>query len=337
MENCFGYPQCGPVSTRDCRLCGEASSKTTTATTTTATTATTTCPSRDRMKTLLCRDGGIKTTTRSVSSCTNLVTVSTSVKRAMDRPVSAPTGFEKHQGYKDAIARNQDEVKDYDKCGDDYRIVNRSMDEGFSYRRIEELLEWIQCEQNDTFQLNIGFGFILHNPKTEGFKYFFDSRNHMLYEKPVTIRHSQDLDRFVAEIKSFDLKKKYYLDLTPNEWILAGFTNVQINISFGDKKEEIPDTTTKRRGSVVRPINRLKRKNSGSINHLNASNSVNPKNQINRLKFNPSSSSVQNSCNSTPSQDSFLYVCIYSDNQDNSTSKEILNLGQGLLQTCLVR
>jgi len=152
-------------------------------------------------------------------------------RTAMDRPINTSTGFELQSGYQDTIIKNLNKIGDHEQCENDFMIINRQITNGFSYQDLDNIFRDILCGQRSAFQANLGFGFILQNTVTNEFKYFFDSRNHMLYEKPVTIRHEEDLIRFSHEISKFDLAKKYYLDMTPSIWIVAGFTNVEIHIS----------------------------------------------------------------------------------------------------------
>merc|ERR1712189_61241 len=158
----------------------------------------------------------------------------------MDRPINTSTGFEIHAGYQDTIIKNFNKIGDHEQCENDFMIINRQITNGFSYQDLDNIFRDILCGQRSAFQANLGFGFILQNTVTNEFKYFFDSRNHMLYEKPVTISHEEDLIQITQEISNFDLAQKYYLDLKPSIWIVAGFTNVEIHLSYTNNTSQKP-------------------------------------------------------------------------------------------------
>jgi len=159
------------------------------------------------------------------------VKLTTPVYSAMDRPINISTGLQLQNSYQDTIIKNLNRIGDHERCGMNSRIINRQMNHRFSYQDLQNTLRDILYEQDGAIQANIGFGFILQNTVTKEFKYFFDSRNHMLYERPVTINCEEDLFQFTREVATFDLAKKYYLDMTPSIWVVAGFTNVELHVS----------------------------------------------------------------------------------------------------------
>jgi len=227
--------------------------------------------------------------------------------------------------YSDTLSRHEVQIRDFERCGNDYKIVNMRMNGDFTYHDLERSLKGILAEMTDTFHLNIGFGFILHNPSTGEFKYFFDAPSHMLYSKPITVRHSADLVRFVRQVEAFDLREKYYLDMAPSVWQLVGFTNVQVQVSFIDEttvNTSTPKVPPKRRPSFVRPFNHGKR-----LKPAAASPPLKNSTTGNQLQFNFS----EDLCSSVA--DNLLFVCI----AENSKKSGGIDMGVGLLQTCMVR
>jgi len=175
-------------------------------------------------------------------SCTTMKQTISQLVIDLDRPINTPTGYQVRDGYQDTVNKNLSEIADHERTGNDHKILNRQVNQTFSYRELENIVGELFREHNNGIQVNIGFGFILLNSTTNEFKYFFDSRNHMLYEHPRTINHEEDVSNFTREIASFDLAAKYYLNTTPSSWELAGFTNVEIKVT----KEEYanPRNTT---------------------------------------------------------------------------------------------
>jgi len=227
--------------------------------------------------------------------------------------------------YSDTLSRHEVQIRDFERCGNDYKIVNMRMNGDFTYHDLERSLKGILAEMTDTFHLNIGFGFILHNPSTGEFKYFFDAPSHMLYSKPITVRHSAELVRFVRQVEAFDLREKYYLDMAPSVWQLVGFTNVQVQVSFVDEtsvNSTTPKVPPKRRPSFVRPFNHCKR-----LKPAAASPPLKNSTTGNQLQFN----FTDDLCSGVA--DNLLFVCI----ADNSKKSGGIDMGVGLLQTCMVR
>jgi len=247
-----------------------------------------------------------------------------------DHPINKMTKttheLQQRREYSDTVRKHEVQIGDFERCGNDYKIVNMKMNGDFTYRDLERSLKGILSEMTDTFSLNIGFGFILHNSSTGEFKYFFDAPSHMLYSKPITVRHSADLVRFVRQVEAFDLREKYYLDMAPSVWQLVGLTNVQVQVSFID--EASVNTTTqkvvppKRRPSFVRPFNHGKR-----LKPAAASPPLKNSTTGNQLQFNFS----DDLCSGVA--DNLLLVCI----ADNSKKSAGIDMGVGLLQTCMVR
>jgi len=166
--------------------------------------------------------------------------LTTPVYSAMDRPINIPTDLQLQNSYQDTIIKNLNRIGDHERCGMNSRIINRQMNHRYSYQDLENTLRDILYEQDSAIQANIGFGFILQNTVTKEFKYFFDSRNHLLYDRPVTIKCEDDLFHFTHEVATFDLAKKYYLDMTPSIWVVAGFTNVELHVSSINSRTSSP-------------------------------------------------------------------------------------------------
>jgi len=150
-----------------------------------------------------------------------------------NRTICRKTGYLNDKGYQDIVNENISRITDADEtAGDGEIVINRRTDHGFTYGQIEKILRKIDDDARCGYTLNIGFGFILYNTITDEFKYFFDTRHHMLYENGVTINQEEDLLNFLNEVSGFDLVSKYYLNVPSSTWVLAGITNVQIKVKL---------------------------------------------------------------------------------------------------------
>ena len=82
---------------------------------------------------------------------------------------------------------------------------------------------------------------------TEEFKYFYCSTNNLLFQHAVTINNFKDLTDFMNKIINLDLPTNYYLKKPSSGWVLAGLTNVQIqvyhlpNILIGNNSKNLSD------------------------------------------------------------------------------------------------
>ena len=126
-------------------------------------------------------------------------------------------------------------------------VINKKIDYTYTYNDLYERLCLIYEYQTNTFKVNVGFGFILYNINTEEFEYFYCSTNNLLFQHAVTIKNFKDLSNFMNKIINLDLPTNYYLKKPSSGWVLAGLTNVQIQVYhlpdtlIGNKSGYLPD------------------------------------------------------------------------------------------------
>ena len=109
-------------------------------------------------------------------------------------------------------------------------IINKKIDPEFTYKDLEKVIQDIYNTQTTSFKLNLAFGFILFDTINSVFRYYYNSTNNLLFEKAITISDRQDLDDLMKKIVNLDLATNYYLKKPSSSWVMAGLTNLEIQI-----------------------------------------------------------------------------------------------------------
>ena len=145
--------------------------------------------------------------------------------------IQPETGFENDEGYKDVLADKANEIRDKTKIINTiHTIVNRKIGPTFSYSDLEQIITDIYVQQTTAFKLNLSIAFILYNTINHEFRYYYNSTNNLLFEKAITIEDRQDLEKLMKKIVNLDLATSCYLKKPSSSWVLAGLTNVEIQI-----------------------------------------------------------------------------------------------------------
>merc|ERR1711973_524449 len=76
----------------------------------------------------------------------------------------------------------------------------------FTYKNLQNLLIKIYKENQNGFKIMIGFGFVLYNPTTGKYKYFYVGENNYLFNRAFTIDSIADINKFMKKIIAVDLK-----------------------------------------------------------------------------------------------------------------------------------
>ena len=79
------------------------------------------------------------------------------------------------------------EIKDWEKHGSRYKIINKAIKHRFTYKNLKDLLLDVYRNNRNGFKITIGFGFVLYNPTTGKYKYFYVGENNYLFDRAFTI------------------------------------------------------------------------------------------------------------------------------------------------------
>ena len=123
------------------------------------------------------------------------------------------------------------EIQDWEKYGSRYKIINKAINHKYTYKNLQNLLIKIYKENQNGFKIMIGFGFVLYNPTTGKYKYFYVGENNYLFDRAFTIDSIADIDKFMKKIIAVDLKTNCYLQKPSSGWVLASITNVQMKLT----------------------------------------------------------------------------------------------------------
>ena len=154
----------------------------------------------------------------------------------LNQEIYPTTGYEEEDGYKNLIEAKLNLIDDREDIKRDYGVYNKKIDFTFTYKELNELLLYIYSKQKTVYKINFGFGYILHNPITNEFRYHYVSTNNLLFERAITIMRKRDLVKLMNRIISLDLPTTYFLKRHSSSRILAGLTNVEIKIFHLNKK-----------------------------------------------------------------------------------------------------
>ena len=109
-------------------------------------------------------------------------------------------------------------------------VINREIDPTFTYKDLDKIITDFYITQPTAFKINISFAFILYDTINDQYRYYYNSSNNILFEKAITIAERQDLDQLMKKIVNLDLATNYYLKKPSSSWVMAGLTNVEIQI-----------------------------------------------------------------------------------------------------------
>ena len=160
--------------------------------------------------------------------------------RSIVKPVTQLTDLHREiqprTGYNDAAVQafllgKGKEVSYYEKKGLTWRIINVPINHKYTYQNLYDWLKSIYDLVKQSFKISIGFGFVLFEPVTEKYKYFYVSENNQVLEKAYTVDSKKDLEDFMKKIQAVDLGTSCYLQKPSSGWVLCSLTNVQAKIT----------------------------------------------------------------------------------------------------------
>ena len=144
------------------------------------------------------------------------------------------TGYEEKDGYKELVRQKINVIRDSEKKNKIYEVINKQIDSSYTYNDLYDLLLDIYCKRQKAFKVNLGFGFILHNPHDDEYKYYYVSTNNLLFDRAKTISRKKDLVKLMNHLKSLDLITNYYFKRPSSAWTMAGLTNIEVQIFYLD-------------------------------------------------------------------------------------------------------
>ena len=101
--------------------------------------------------------------------------------------------------------------------------------------------------QKNAFKISLGFAYVLYDTVTGEFPYFYNSSNNFLFKEAITISDRTDVDKLMDVNVGLDLATNYYLSNPSSSWVMAGLTNVKLdiyilqNVLIGAPPTDLPD------------------------------------------------------------------------------------------------
>ena len=177
----------------------------------------------------------------------------------LDQKIQPETAYGSDAGYQVYRLGKISEITDWEKHGENYTIKNTAINQNFTYNDLYKWLKKIYKDQKTAFKISLGFGFVLFNPISKEYKYFYVSDNNSLFETAWTIASKKDLERLMKKIISLDLTTNCYLNKPSSGWTLCSITNVQAKIT------NLPETLI---GGGALPLYIQKSKSIIGLTHL---------------------------------------------------------------------
>ena len=150
----------------------------------------------------------------------------------IDQIIQPGTSYDGDAGFQAIRLGKLHEISDWTKEGQYSVIINKAINHKFTYRDLNQWLIQIYQKRKTAFKINIGFGFILYNPMSDEYRYFYVSDNNMLFNRAYTIDSMNDVENFMRKVVAIDLPTNCYLSKPNSGWVLSSITNVQAKIFY---------------------------------------------------------------------------------------------------------
>ena len=115
---------------------------------------------------------------------------------SLNQLIQTRTAHNGDAGFQAIILGKGREILDWDRDGRRYKIINRAINHTFKYGHLHKLLFETYKNNKNGFKITIGFGFVLFNPITEKYKYFYVGENNELFSRAYTVDSMNDMDTF---------------------------------------------------------------------------------------------------------------------------------------------
>ena len=148
----------------------------------------------------------------------------------INQRIQPRTPYDGDAGFQAILLGKLNEISDWTKEGKYSAIINKAINHKFTYRDLEQWLIQIYQKRETAFKINIAFGFVLHNPLSNEYRYYYASENNMLFNRAYTIDSMNAVDNFMRKIVAIDLPTNCYLSKPSSGWVLSSITNVQAKI-----------------------------------------------------------------------------------------------------------
>ena len=145
--------------------------------------------------------------------------------------IAPASGYEEYQGYQSILDENAEVIGDRQYTSNANLIINKRIDTNYTYGELLALIHNVYSQQRSAFKINLGFGYLLYHTVEEYFDYHYNSSNSFLFENAITIKNQVDVINFMKKVIDLDLQTTYFLRKPSSAFVLAGLTNVEIEIT----------------------------------------------------------------------------------------------------------
>ena len=96
-----------------------------------------------------------------------------------------------------------------------------------TYEELHNHLRDIYQRMNNSFKINMAFGFILKNVEDESYRYFYAHNNAGIFDTPKTISNANDLINLFQSLKQIDILQQLFLKRPNTKWTVYQVCNVR--------------------------------------------------------------------------------------------------------------
>ena len=145
--------------------------------------------------------------------------------------IAPASGYEEYPGYQSILDENAELIEDRRYTSSVSLIINKRIGTNYTYGELLALIHNVYSQQKSAFKINLGFGYVLYHTVEEYFQYHYNSSNSLLFENAITIKNQDDVIKFLKKVIDLDLQTTYFLRKPSSAFVLAGLTNVEIEIT----------------------------------------------------------------------------------------------------------
>ena len=102
----------------------------------------------------------------------------------------------------------------------------------YTRNTVKEYISTIDLELNrqHSHKINVAFGFILRNHRTQELRFFHPSNNSMLYDLPMLVRNRKDVQKMLDDLENDDARAYAMAHRPSTEWRMEKIVCVRFDV-----------------------------------------------------------------------------------------------------------
>ena len=102
----------------------------------------------------------------------------------------------------------------------------------YTREKAKEYISTIGLELNRkySYKINVAFGFILRNHRTQELRFFHPSNNSMLYDLPMSVKNRKDIQKMLDDLENEDARAYAMAHRPSTEWRMEKIVCVRFDL-----------------------------------------------------------------------------------------------------------